>query len=293
MPRQRRQGCPRDEPRLGIGCKIIQNAPRAGAKVIDYDRLNTGCKGANYYISFDNPAVGKFMGAGVLAAMKKKSLLGAGKKPVIAYLNGGPTDNNSKLFKQGYAGVLDPLIKSGQAAKRPIRACRLGQPEGPDDLRADARQDRQQDRRGRRGERRPRERGRDGAQGEEAVADPGVRSGRYRPGRSEHHLRVAVRNGVQAGQGRGQRCGCPRGRTAQGKQAEDERHDEQRCPQRAVVPRDADWITKGNINLLYRDGQLKRSRCASARTSSTARANEPGWGSRASGFPTCRPGRRS
>ena len=103
----------------GSGCKIIPNAQSRGAKVIDYDRLNTGCKGANYYISFDNPTVGKFMGAGVLAAMKKKSLLGAGKKPVIAYLNGGPTDNNSKLFKQGYAGVLDKLIKSGQAAKGP------------------------------------------------------------------------------------------------------------------------------------------------------------------------------
>jgi len=103
----------------GSGCKIISNAQKRGAKVIDYDRLNTGCKGADYYISFDNPTVGKFMGAGVLAAMKAKGLLGAGKKPVIAYLNGGPTDNNSKLFKQGYAGVLDPLIKSGKAAKGP------------------------------------------------------------------------------------------------------------------------------------------------------------------------------
>ncbi|MGL6280449.1 MAG: sugar ABC transporter substrate-binding protein [Gaiella sp.] len=103
----------------GSGCKIISNAQSRGATVIDYDRLNTGCKGASYYVSFDNPTVGRFMGKGVLAAMKAKGLLGAGKKPVIAYLNGGPTDNNSKLFKQGYAGVLDPLIKSGKAAKGP------------------------------------------------------------------------------------------------------------------------------------------------------------------------------
>ncbi len=103
----------------GSGCKIISNAQSRGAKVIDYDRLNTGCKGANYYVSFENVTVGKFMGAGVLKAMKSKGLLGSGKKPVIAYLNGGPTDNNSKLFKQGYAGVLDPLIKSGKAAKGP------------------------------------------------------------------------------------------------------------------------------------------------------------------------------
>ena len=101
------------------GARSSRTPQSRGAKVIDYDRLNTGCKGADYYISFDNPTVGKFQGAGVLAAMKTKSLLGAGKKPVIAYLNGGPTDNNSKLFKQGYAGVLDKLIKSGQAAKGP------------------------------------------------------------------------------------------------------------------------------------------------------------------------------
>ena len=103
----------------GSGCKIISNAQARGAKVIDYDRLNTGCKGADYYVSFENVTVGKFMGAGVLAAMKAKGLLGAGKKPVIAYLNGGPTDNNSKLFKQGYGSVLDPLIKTGKATKGP------------------------------------------------------------------------------------------------------------------------------------------------------------------------------
>ena len=103
----------------GSGCKIIANARARGAKVIDYDRLNTGCKAADYYVSFNNPVVGKFMGQGVLTAMKAKGLFTSGKKPVIAYLNGGPTDNNSKLFKQGYAGVLDPLIKAGKAAKGP------------------------------------------------------------------------------------------------------------------------------------------------------------------------------
>ena len=103
----------------GSGCKIVSNARARGAKVIDYDRLNTGCKGADYYVSFDNPTVGKFMGRGVLAAMTAKGQFTAGKKPVIAYLNGGPTDNNSKLFKQGYGSVLDPLIKSGKAAKGP------------------------------------------------------------------------------------------------------------------------------------------------------------------------------
>jgi D-xylose transport system substrate-binding protein len=103
----------------GSGCKIISNARARGAKVIDYDRLNTGCKGADYYVSFDNVTVGTFMGKGVQAAMIAKGLFTAGTTPVIAYLNGGPTDNNSKLFKQGYASILDPLIKSGKASKGP------------------------------------------------------------------------------------------------------------------------------------------------------------------------------
>jgi D-xylose transport system substrate-binding protein len=103
----------------GSGCKIIADAKARGAKVIDYDRLNTGCTGADYYVSFENVTVGRFMGKGVQAAMVAKGLFTSGTKPVIAYLNGGPTDNNSKLFKQGYAGVLDPLIKAGKASKGP------------------------------------------------------------------------------------------------------------------------------------------------------------------------------
>jgi D-xylose transport system substrate-binding protein len=103
----------------GSGCAIIAAATARKIRTIDYDRLNTGCKGANYYVSFNNVTVGKLMGAGVKAAMTAKGLLKGGNKPVIAYLNGGPTDNNSKLFKQGYASVLDPLIKSGKASKGP------------------------------------------------------------------------------------------------------------------------------------------------------------------------------
>ena len=103
----------------GSGCAIIAAAKARKVKVIDYDRLNTGCRGADYYVSFENVTVGRFMGQGVKTAMTAKGLLGAGKKPVIAYLNGGPTDNNSKLFKIGYSSVLDPLIKSGKAAKGP------------------------------------------------------------------------------------------------------------------------------------------------------------------------------
>jgi len=40
-------------------------------------------------------------------------------KPVVAELNGAPTDNNATLFANGYNSVLDPLYKSGTLVKGP------------------------------------------------------------------------------------------------------------------------------------------------------------------------------
>lgn len=100
----------------GSGAAIQKAAVAKGAKVIDYDRLTLNGSAA-YYVSFDNVQVGRLMGQGVVAALKANGAYS--KKPVVAYLNGGPTDNNSKLFKQGYAGVIDPLIKNGTFTKGP------------------------------------------------------------------------------------------------------------------------------------------------------------------------------
>ena len=93
----------------------ITNAVVAGkGKVIDYDRLVVGSKAA-YYVSFDNVKVGKLMGNGLVAALKKSGKYGA--HPVVSELNGGITDNNAKLFKQGYDSVLAPLYKTGVLKK--------------------------------------------------------------------------------------------------------------------------------------------------------------------------------
>src|SRR4030095_9219834 len=40
-------------------------------------------------------------------------------KPLVAELNGSPTDNNATLFKQGYDGVLKPKYDSGEYTKGP------------------------------------------------------------------------------------------------------------------------------------------------------------------------------
>jgi D-xylose transport system substrate-binding protein len=60
-------------------------------------------------------AVGKLQGEGLV-----KCLSASGKtKPVVAYLNGSPTDNNATLFKQGYDGVIKPKFDSGEFVKGP------------------------------------------------------------------------------------------------------------------------------------------------------------------------------
>jgi D-xylose transport system substrate-binding protein len=92
------------------GAAITNDAVNQGAKVIDYDRLVVGSK-ASYYVSFDNVRVGKLQAQGLIAALKANGSYG--KHPVIAELNGGLTDNNAHLFKQGYDSVLKPLYKKG------------------------------------------------------------------------------------------------------------------------------------------------------------------------------------
>jgi len=88
--------------------KAVQDkAKKQGVPTIDYDRLTL--KGsASYYVSFDNVGVGKLQGQGIVDCLKAKKVA----KPRVVYLNGSPTDNNATLFKQGYAGVVGPFLKS-------------------------------------------------------------------------------------------------------------------------------------------------------------------------------------
>jgi D-xylose transport system substrate-binding protein len=82
---------------------IIAEAHKAGIKVISYDRLITEAD-VDLYVSFDNEKVGEMQAQGVLNVVSK------GK---FAYIGGAPTDNNSKLLKEGTMKILDPKIKSG------------------------------------------------------------------------------------------------------------------------------------------------------------------------------------
>jgi len=98
----------------GSGSAIIAKAHAAGAKVIDYDRLTLGGK-ADYYVSFDNSKVGKLQGDGLVKCLTDAKA----KTPVVAELNGSPTDNNATLFAEGYNSVLNPLYADGTYKKGP------------------------------------------------------------------------------------------------------------------------------------------------------------------------------
>src|SRR5262245_29066101 len=83
---------------------IATKAKQQNVPVISYDRLITGTPAVNYYISFDNVAVGKLQGTSLLQALSGKT------NASVVMINGAPTDNNAKLFKQGAHSVLDGKV---------------------------------------------------------------------------------------------------------------------------------------------------------------------------------------
>jgi D-xylose transport system substrate-binding protein len=101
----------------GTGKAVLDKAKAAGIATIDYDRLTLN-GGANFYVSFDNVKVGELQGQGLVDCLAEKKAT----KPVVAELNGSPTDNNATLFKQGYDSVLKPKYDSGEFQKGPDQA---------------------------------------------------------------------------------------------------------------------------------------------------------------------------
>ena len=91
----------------GSGAAIEAQAAAQDVKVIDYDRLTLKSPNVDYYVSFDNEAVGKLQGEGLVECMGDKS------PADIAVLNGSPTDNNATLFKNGYDSVINAKFDAG------------------------------------------------------------------------------------------------------------------------------------------------------------------------------------
>jgi len=94
----------------GSGAAIIDQAKDAGVAVVEYDRFNTGGSGGDAYVSFDNVAVGAAMAEIMTPAI---DALDADPKRVVM-LNGGEEDNNSFLFRQGYAETAEAKADAGE-----------------------------------------------------------------------------------------------------------------------------------------------------------------------------------
>ena len=103
----------------GSGAAIEKNAEAKGLKVIDYDRLVLGGPADRYYVSFNNVKVGQLIGQGEISCINAWGV----KNPNILIMDGDPTDNNAKLFAQGYNSVLDPKFADGTYKK-------VGEPTG-------------------------------------------------------------------------------------------------------------------------------------------------------------------
>ncbi|MGN6326741.1 multiple monosaccharide ABC transporter substrate-binding protein [Pseudolysinimonas sp.] len=95
----------------------LDAAAKAGIKVISYDRLLTGDKNVDYYVSFDNYKVGVYQanslltGLGVLDKDGKKT---GQKGPFnIEVFAGSPDDNNATFFYNGAMDTLKPYISDG------------------------------------------------------------------------------------------------------------------------------------------------------------------------------------
>ena len=93
----------------GVGKSIETYAKAHGVDVIDYDRLTLGGS-AEYYVSFDNVAVGKLIGQGLVSCISAWKIA----KPQVVVMHGAATDNNATQFAQGYDAVLKPYFSSGK-----------------------------------------------------------------------------------------------------------------------------------------------------------------------------------
>jgi len=82
---------------------IIEQAHKAGIKVLSYDRLITKSD-VDYYISFDNVKVGE---------LQAKAITDLVPKGKYFLMGGSPVDNNAKLFREGQMNVLKPFIAKG------------------------------------------------------------------------------------------------------------------------------------------------------------------------------------
>jgi putative multiple sugar transport system substrate-binding protein len=95
----------------------LDAAAKAGIKVISYDRLLTGDKNVDYYVSFDNYKVGVYQANSLLTGL---GVIDKDGKPTgqkgpfnIEVFAGSPDDNNATFFYNGAMDTLKPYLDDG------------------------------------------------------------------------------------------------------------------------------------------------------------------------------------
>ncbi|MCT4633097.1 MAG: sugar ABC transporter substrate-binding protein [Firmicutes bacterium] len=84
--------------------ELVKKAKEENVPVISYDRLVTSSEDLDYYLSFDNEAVGRLQGDYFTKNVENGTIM---------LFAGAPTDNNAKLFFNGAMSVIQPKIDSG------------------------------------------------------------------------------------------------------------------------------------------------------------------------------------
>lgn len=92
---------------------IVTKAKSRGVPVIAYDRLIQS-PDLSYYVSFDGVQVGELQGQYIVDHYRDY-IKGDNKNVVM--INGGQTDNNAILFRQGALNKLQPLFDNGSLKK--------------------------------------------------------------------------------------------------------------------------------------------------------------------------------
>jgi D-xylose transport system substrate-binding protein len=84
---------------------IAMKAKGANVPVIAYDRLIRGTAAIDYYVSFENEAVGRLQGEALVKVLSGKH------DPRVVMINGAASDNNGLLFKKGAHGAIDGKLQ--------------------------------------------------------------------------------------------------------------------------------------------------------------------------------------
>ena len=132
VPHERRQGHPARQPRLRLRCAIEKRRRRRARKSIDYDRLTLERLRPRTTSRSTTPRSASSRASGLIEAPEGEERRHDPEgHPVIAQLNGGPTDNNATLFRSGYDASCNPYYQDRARSRRarPVGAA-VGQPEG-------------------------------------------------------------------------------------------------------------------------------------------------------------------